>query len=244
MNSIEDIRLSKGESTTMASSTGWSFIIMFTLGVFAEFFVRVQLINWDDATLTLSNITQSQRLFESGIFAFILIVFLDVVIAITFYVLFNTINKPIALLMASLRLVYVAIKGVAIVGLILANDIYTAVGNAAAEQTEKHATQAMLFLKLHHYGFGVALIFIGIHLTFVAILLLKASGIPKIITWLVLVAGIGYAVNSLVSFFAVEYTMLRNVTIGIFIIPMTFAELTLGLWLWIKQKNLPLSLNK
>ena len=135
---------------------------MFTLGIFAEFFVRVQLINWDDATLTLSNITQSQRLFESGIFAFILIVFLDVVIAITFYVLFHTINKPIA----------------------------------------------------------------------------------KIITWLVLVAGIGYAVNSLVSFFAVEYTMLRNVTIGIFIIPMTFAELTLGLWLWIKQKNLPLSLNK
>lgn len=244
MSSIENISLRKAENTALASISGWSFAIMFALGIFAEFFVRIQLINWSDAALTMSTIKASQRLFEAGIFAFVLIIFLDVVIAITFYVLFHTINKPIALLMASLRIVYVAIKGAAIVGLILANDIYTTVGNVAAEQTKTYATQAMQFLKLHHFGFGVALIFFGIHLIFVAILLLKFSGIPKVITWLVLVAGIGYAVNSLVSFFAADYELLRNIIIGIFIIPMTFAELTLGLWLWIKRKKLPLILNK
>lgn len=244
MSSIENISLRNAENTAIASITGWSFAIMFALGIFAEFFVRIQLINWNDATLTMSTIKASQRLFEAGIFAFILIIFLDVVITITFYILFNTISKPIAMVMASLRIVYVAIKGAAIVGLILANDIYTSVGDVAVEQIETYATQAMQFLKLHHSGFGVALIFFGIHLIFVAILLLKFRGIPKLITWLVLVAGTGYTVNSLVSFFAVDYILLRNITIGIFIIPMTFAELTLGLWLWIKRKRLPLFLSK
>lgn len=212
---------------------------MFFLGIFAELVVRGQLIKWDDPILTLRNVQGSLVLFESGIFAFIVIIILDVILALSFYALFNSLDKIIGLLMASLRLLYVATKGFALVGLFLARDIYLVKVNIGG--IDAYAIQAMQFLKMHQYGFGVGLLFFGLHLIFLAILLLKVKAIPKIITWTLFVAGIGYILNSLASLFATNSDFLKIGIIILFIIPMTFSELLFGIWLWVKhKKNYPL----
>ena len=210
---------------------------MFLLGIFAEFVVRTQLISWHDPVLTYTTIQQSLPLFSAGIFAFLLIIVLDAVLSIAFYVLLHAPNKPIALLMVSLRLVYVAIKGFALVGLLLARDIYSSSLHTNREQIYQAANQAMQYLKLHQYGFGVGLIFFGLHLMFLARLLLHIQSFPKLLGWLLLLAGIGYSLNSLVSLFAGEYELIKNSIIAIFILPMTLAELLVGLYLWLKAKK-------
>lgn len=213
----------------------WSLIIMLFLGIFAEFVVRGQLINWEDPNLTFTNIKNSLTLFELGVFAFILIIILDVFLAISLYVLFNSIDKLNALLMVSLRLIYIAVKAFAIVGLFLAIEIYSSSVEVSLGQID--IAQAMQFLKMHHYGFGVGLIFFGLHLIFLAILLLKVKAIPKLISWTLLIAGIGYSLNSSVGFFATNFDFLENIVFAIFIIPMTFSELIFGIWLWVKRKK-------
>lgn len=227
----------KQHSIAIGRMIGWSFMTMFFLGIFAEFVIRTRLIHWEDPGLTFANIQESLAWFDAGIFAFIVIIILDVVLSVAFYVLCSSIDKPLAMLSVSLRLVYVAIKGFAIVGLFLARDIYAAPILTNTGQTDVYATQAMQFLKMHHYGFGIGLLFFGLHLIFLAILLLKVNRIPKLIVWMLLIAGMGYSMNSLVSFFAADADLLKNITIAIFIIPMTLAELLLGLWLWIKANT-------
>lgn len=220
---------------------GWSFIAMFIFGIIAEFFVRNQLINWDDSIITFNKIQKSIGLFETGIFLFILIIILDVVLSILFYSLLSTVDKLLALLMVSLRLIYVAVKAIAIVGLILARDLYSSF-ELHSQDIETAAIQGMQYLKLHHYGFSVGLIFFGLHLITLSILFFKIKGIPKILTGLLLIAGIGYILNSLTGFFANENEMLKMVVIILFIIPMSFSELFIAIWLWIKGKRILLQM--
>ncbi|MDO1449736.1 DUF4386 domain-containing protein [Rhodocytophaga aerolata] len=231
-----------GDKTIVTKLIGWSFVTMFLLGIFAEFVVRTRLIIWHDPVLTYTTIQQSLPLFTSGIFAFIFIILLDMLLSIAFYVLLHSQSKPVALLMASLRLVYVAIKGFAIVGLFLAKDIYSSSMHTNRDQIHLAANQAMQFLKLHQYGFAVGLIFFGLHLMFLARLLFTIPVIPKVLSWLLLLAGIGYSLNSLVSLFATNLELLKNSIIAIFILPMTLAELLVGLYLWLKAKKVILLL--
>lgn len=218
-----------------------SFIAMFLLGIFAEFGVRVQLIKWDDPVLTYENLLNSTILFKAGTFAFICIIILDIIIAVAFYQLLKSINAFVALLMLSLRLIYVAIKGVAIVGLALASELLESQTTVELHPVEVLAAQLMSYLKLHHLGFAIGLIFFGIHLIFLALLLQKANKFPRILVWLLMVAGVGYTLNSLSSLFLPESELSQIVIIAVFIIPMTIAEVSTGLWLWIKQKKLGLS---
>lgn len=215
-----------------------SFIAMFLLGIFAEFGVRVQLIKWDDPVLTYENLLNSTILFKAGTFAFICIIVLDIIIAVAFYELLKSTNSFVLLLMVSLRLIYVAIKGVAIVGLALASELYLSQTTVDVHQVEVLAAQLMPYLKLHHLGFAIGLIFFGIHLIFLALLLKKANKFPRILVWLLMVAGVGYTLNSLNSMFQPDVELWQTAIIAVFIIPMTFAEVSTGLWLWIKEKKL------
>ncbi|GAB3163180.1 DUF4386 domain-containing protein [Telluribacter humicola] len=225
------------QAQTLARLIGFIFIIMFFLGIFAEGIVRAQLINLEEPLLTLANVQRTPVLFQLGILAWIIITLLDAVLAVAFYVLLQPVHAPLAILMASLRLVYVAVKGVSVAGLLVASDVYASAVGLEASQTGALATQAMLFLKMHHYGFGIGLIFFGFHLILLAILLHKADRVTNWMVGLMLVAGIGYIMNSLVSFLPADFDLLRTWTIALFIMPMTFAELSFGLWLWLRYKR-------
>lgn len=231
MESTKPAYISKKERTHYARIIGLSLSTMFLLGIFAEFFVRTKLIDWTDPSQTYTNIHDSLQLFSAGILAFTVIILLDVMLAIAFYVLFNSVDEWLSIIMTSLRLVYVAVKAAAIIGLVLAKDIYAAADAA-------YAQEAFNFLKMHHFGFGVSLIFFGFHLVSLALLLFKAHNVPRLIVWMLLLGGAGYVLNSMTTVFASDLQLLSTIIIVIFIIPMTFSELILGLWLWSKSRKI------
>lgn len=232
MNTLQTTDSTKTELARISKSACYALIVMFICGVFAEFTVRNQLIDWNNAEATSMNIQNSLVIFNLGILAWILIIILDVYLAITFYILFYRHDTLLNLLMAVFRLVYVAVKGAVIVGLILARDSSSLPADVPANET-------MQLLKMHHYGFAIGLIFFGVHLILLGRILLKVSLIPKVIGMAVLVAGVGYLLNSLITLSGVDAGIAMNIVLVIFIIPMTFAELALGIWLYKRGVNLP-----
>lgn len=223
---------------TIANVIGWILLAMFFSGVFAEM-VRTKLIVWEDNTLTAANIQNSIGLFDASILAWLLVISLDTILAIALSILLSPINQFYSNLMVSFRLIYVAIKAFAIIGLLVAKDIcLTLVENGPDQIDSVLYTQLMQFLKMHQIGFGIGLVIFGLHLIFLTILIFKVNGIPKFIIGLLLVAGVGYIINSLMNLFLPDFDLINNIIIAVFIIPMTIGELALGIWLVIKRKSL------
>lgn len=88
----------------LARVAGVLYLLIISLGLFSEMWVRGRLVVPGDATTTAGNIMASEWLFRVG-FASDAIVFLsDVVLAVLFYILLKSVSKTVALIAASFRL--------------------------------------------------------------------------------------------------------------------------------------------
>ena len=94
---------------------GVSYVMLFFLGIFANFFVRTGLVDPDDAAATFANIADAEFLFRTGLISFFIIFILDVVIAWALYVLFKAVSEQYSRLTAWFRLVYTVFLGVALI---------------------------------------------------------------------------------------------------------------------------------
>ena len=212
---------------------GISFLAMFFFG---EFVVRNGMIDWNNATQTFQNISSGTVKFELGILAFMIVLLLDIVVATAFYQLVKKQNQSLALLMTFFRIVHICIKGGGMVGLLMARNT---VVNASKGEIIQHASATVLqYLEWHHIAFGIGLFFFGIHLILFAKLLFNTEWMAKWVAVLVFASGIGFSLNSLAQFFMEDVAWLVNGILLILILPMTFAELIVGLWLMAKRKKL------
>jgi hypothetical protein len=219
--------LTKIDSTAAARRTlGWSILIMFVMGIYAEA-TRSTLIDWNDPQVTWNNIEQSRIGFSLVTISFIIIIILDTVIAVGIYVLFRAQGFFLVALTAALRITYVAIKGAALTGLVLAGNIYL-----GEEHTNGAALRAMELLRSHQHGFGIGLIIFGLHLILLSYVA-RQTQFPKWMCWMLWLAGLGYIVNSVSSLFFDNQTV-QMVVIGIFILPMIFSEVVFFLRLWLR----------
>jgi hypothetical protein len=205
---------------------GWSILLMFVLGVIAET-TRTTLINWTDSQATWNSIIHARFAYALAIVAFIVIIILDTFLAIGLFAILRFRQFVVVSLMAALRLIYVAIKGVSLIGLLLAADVYF-----RNHYGKDLASQALAYLKFHETGFGIGLIIFGAHLLLLAYIA-RREQFPKLIWWMLILAGLGYAVNSLSSLF-IHKDHIQIAIISIFIVPMTFSEVAFFLWLWLK----------
>ena len=216
----------------LAKMIGICFMAMLFMGIFAEMVVRQQLIIWDDPTTTAQNIQQATGLFNAGMLTFVVILILDIFLAIGFYILFRDQHKGMAFLMVSFRLVYVAIKGAGMVGALIGRDMILRLA-----ESELLVTQAMEFLKLHHFGFGLGLIFFGVHLLLLTNLMCKATWVPDLLAYFMFLAGLSFCFNSALNLFVQDMETLKQTVSNILVLPMTLGELLLGLWLLFRWKE-------
>ena len=84
-----------------------------------------------DAASTASKITASQSLFHFGIASWIVVLALDAVVAWALYIFLEPVDRHLSMLAAWFRLVFVAIAGSALVGLLSASRL---LGTAGARQ--------------------------------------------------------------------------------------------------------------
>jgi len=225
--SIADISLRKA-----AIVAGFGLLIMTIFAIFAEFFVRQSLIVPGDAATTANNIMANELLFRSGICSFIIVIILDVVVAWALYVLLKPVNKSLSLLTAWFRLVYATIFGIALANLFSVLLLLNGADYLTVFETDQLHAQVMSFLNAFSYGWDIGFVFFGLHLFVLGYLVFKSGYIPRILGVLLIIAGLGYLIDSFGKFLLPNY----DATIAQF----TFiGELLLMLWLLFKGVKIP-----
>ena len=203
---------------------GLGLLLMAILAPIANFGVFDTLIVPGDATTTANNIMASPGLFRTGIFVFLVVAILDVVVAWALYLLLKPVNKSLSLLAAWFRVVYAAILAISLSNLLIVLQLLNGDGYLQAFETNQLYAQVMLFLNAFTDGWNLGLVIFGLHLLVLGYLVFKSDYIPKILGILVIVAGLGYLIDNLGKLLSPNY----NLTIAMF----TFiGEVLLLFWL-------------
>ena len=226
----------------ISTIAGIGYLFIFITGIFSNFFVLESLIVPGDATTTTNNITDNDFLFRIGILSFIIMVVWDVVLAWALYVLLKPVNENLSLLSGWLRLVNSTIFGIALYNLFSILQISNGAEYLNALGTNYMYTQVMLFFDAFNYTWLIGLVFFGIHLFVLGYLIFKSGYMPKFLGILLIIAAIGYLIDSLANFLLSNYSDYKNLFMFIVIVPGIIGELSLTFWLLFKGVKLPESI--
>ncbi|MBI5842012.1 MAG: DUF4386 domain-containing protein [Chloroflexi bacterium] len=200
----------------IARIAGFLYLILAVCSGFPHF-VRLSLIVTGDAAATVSNITASETLFRISFVSDLVgqISFLFLVYYL--YMLLKSVDKDQASLM-----VILVVASVPITCLNMLNQFAVLPLLSSAEHS-----QVISFLNLHNYGVLIAQIFWGLWLFPLGYLVFKSGYIPRILGVLLIIAGLGYLIDSFGKFLLPNYD--TNIVTFTFI-----GEVLLLLWLLIK----------
>ena len=197
-------RLAGGKAQRrVALATGFSLLLMALLAPFAQFGVLKTLIVPADAAATTNNIAASSGLFQAAIAAFLIVAIVDVVVAWGFYLILRPVTKGLAVLVASLRIVYAAIFAFALLNLVDAARLADS-ATGAALQTALIQAQVAASVASFDTGWHLALGIFGLHLVGLGALLYRFAA-PRLLAALVVLAGFGYLADSIGTIFVADY---------------------------------------
>jgi Domain of unknown function (DUF4386) len=191
--------MQSGASVRTASLTaGAGLLLMAALSVFGNFVAIAGLVTKGDAARTAKDITASESLFRLGILSMLIVVALDVVVACALYRVFSPVSKSGSMLAAALRLAYAGVFMVAIGQLLgvlrlLGNDGYLSV--FGSDQLHAEALLGInAFTDLWHAS--LLLFHLHLHLLVIGYLAYRSNYVPKFLSVLVAIAGLGYATDT------------------------------------------------
>jgi hypothetical protein len=223
-----------------AKIAGVSYVLLFALGIFANFFVREGLVVTGDAQATAANIMESEGLFRLGIVSFLVIFVLDVVVAWALYIVFRNANRDLSLLAAWFRIVYTVFLGVAAVFFFQALQLLSGSDFLTAFDSEQLNAQALVALDTFNAAWLVGLVGFGIHLVLLGYLVIRSGYAPKALGYLLIAAGTAYVIDTTANALLGNYDDYESLFIAIVAVPSIIGEGWLGLWLLLKAgKNQP-----
>ncbi|ACB52055.1 hypothetical protein cce_2707 [Crocosphaera subtropica ATCC 51142] len=223
-----------------ARVAGVLYLIIIVCGLFSEMYVRSHLIIPEDAVTTATNIMDSIFLFRLGFLSDLIMILCDVIVAIIFYILLKSVNKNIALLTVSFRLMQDAILGINLLNFFIPLILISHANYLKNFETNQLYALVLLFLNIHNYGYLIALVFFGIHCFLLGYLMVNSYYFPKLLGFGLMVACFGYLMDSFANFLLPNYT---EITSWLVIISAVVAEFSLCLWLLFKGVKLECNLD-
>ena len=181
-----------------------------------------------DAAATASNIMASELLFRLGIVGNLFTFIANIFLALALYQLLKVVNKNMASLMVILFLVGVPIAMLNELTQLAVLQLLGGAGYLKAYPADQLQALAYLLLRLHDQGLLIAHIFFGLWLLPMGYLVFKSGFIPKIVGVLLVIAGVGYVVQSFAAFLGYNVNIILFTGLG---------ELVFLLWLLIKGVN-------
>ncbi|NJN84773.1 MAG: DUF4386 domain-containing protein [Caldilineaceae bacterium] len=224
-----DISLNK-----TARIAGILYLTIIATGIFAEMFVRSNLIVPGDAATTAANIQASEGLYRMGIVSDMIMIMCDVAVGLAFYVLLRPVSRVLALLAAFFRLAQAATLGINLLNLLIALQLVNGAPYLNVVGSEQLQAQAMLFLNAHSAGYAIALVFFGFSILILGSLIVRSGYIPRILGFLLLFASVGYLVDSTASFLLPNYEAYATAFAVVVFVPALIGELAIALWLLVK----------
>ncbi|WP_157157478.1 DUF4386 domain-containing protein [Diaminobutyricimonas sp. LJ205] len=201
---------------TPALVAGIGLLLMAMLAAFGNFGAVEAVVVREDAAATARNLMESEALFRVGIAALLVVVVLDIVVAWALFLLLEEVNRALALAAAGFP---AAVFAAATSQLVLMLDLQASPPAALQAFTTFERT------------WSVALILFAVHLLLIGYLVGRSGFIGWLIGVLVLIAGLGYLVDSFGAVIVRGYTLELST--------FTFVgEVALMLWLLIKGPRL------
>lgn len=210
-----------------ARVAGFGYLMIFAFSIFANVFALGKLIVSGDATTTADNIIASETLFRLGIASWIVVYTADLIVTWALYILLQPVNRSLSLLAAWFRLVFVAIIGINTLNLFVVLQL--------AKDTDY--AQLTLVLNAYAYGETISFVFFGFHILVLGYLIFKSDYLPRILGLLLIVAALGYIVDSFASFISSSYDDNELTFLLMVAVPAVIAEFSLNLWLLFKGVN-------
>jgi hypothetical protein len=212
--------------STFAFVAGLGILLM-SASPFAEFMVYQKLVIPNNAAQTATNILAHQALFRAGILSYLFNFICDIVVAWALYGLLKPVNQSLSLLTAWFQLVYATISLVATINLVTVLRLLTTPDYLKVFGPDQLHTQVMLSLHAFRDGWSFGFFFFAFHLILLGYLVYRSGYIPKFAGICLVIAGLGYLVNTLQPF------LFPNTDIS-YITITYFGELVFMLWLLIK----------
>lgn len=216
----------------VALYSGISIILMTIIASFS-FGVLDTLVVFDNALLTINQLSESKTLFLISIIGWCIIVFLDLLVSLTFYLYFKLIDEKISLFMGIFRFIYTTLLAFALLNLfevlfLLDEQIYT-----LPTLNQQFHTQILFFVNRFNSIWSIGLIIFSVHIFLLGFLVFQ-SNIPKFLAILLFLASFGYVIVHGGNLFFPNYKETISLIESIFILPMILGELGLAIWLLIK----------
>lgn len=219
---------------TASLTAGAALLLMSVVAIFGNVIVVDGMITEGDAARTATDIDASQGLFRLGIGSLILVVVLDVVVAWALYRVFSPVSASLSMLAAALRLVYSGVFMVAIAQLVGVARLLSDDDMRAALGAEHVDAQAMLGVAAFNDIWYVGQALFGAHLLLIGYLAHRSGYIPRVLGALLVLAGAGYAIDSLGA--VLSHSTWTDVSSYTFM-----GEFLLALWLVLRASRIATS---
>lgn len=211
-----------------ARLAGILYLYIIIAGTFAEVFVRSRLIVPGDAAATAKNIADHETLFRVGFSAEFLHLACDVAVTAILYMLLKPASALWAFVAALFRLACIIILAAAGVTQFAALRLLSGAGSLDAfQQSQLHAA-AFVVMELHGDGYNISLMFFGFSCVVFGFLIARSAILPRVVGWLMAVAGACYLINSFVNFLRPSFA---PALFPALFVPILVAELALSVWL-------------
>ncbi|MEX1139682.1 MAG: DUF4386 domain-containing protein [Bacteroidota bacterium] len=212
------------------------YLLMALSAPLSLLYVPGKLIVKGDAAATADLIRGSESLFRLGIASELFHQAIAVFLVLALYRLFKPVDENQARLLVMLG----ALVSVPIMFLNVLNNIAVLILLSGADflsvfHKDQLVSLAYLFVRLHEQGINIASIFWGLWLFPFGILVIKSGFIPRILGYLLFVAGVGYVVASFTSLLVPNYAEV----VGEITLVLVMAELPILFWLFYRAVRPP-----
>jgi hypothetical protein len=192
------------EMRRAALIAGLGLLLMAVLAGLATFAVLERVVTDGDASRTTSDILAAFGSFRLAILALVGVAVLDVVVAWALWACFDRVHHAVAALAAWCRGLYAVVFAVAISQLVAAARLLAdgRLRRADLQLQSEVLAQIQQFDDIWSFGLGL----FGIHLLLIGWLAFRSGFVPRFIGVLVLIAGMGYLVDSFGGLLSATYT--------------------------------------
>jgi hypothetical protein len=217
-NHIKDISPNR-----TARTAGFLYLLLVPFGFFGAKYIPSITVP-GNAVATVNNIMAHTLLFRLSILSALITPIVTVLVALFLYKLLKSVNKNQAVLMVIFALAAAPIAMLNELNHFAVLLLLNGTDYLKAFSVDQLYSQVMFFLDLNHYGAFITAIFWGLWLFPMGYLVFKSGFLPRIIGVLLIIAGVGYIVDSAALFLLPDL----NIAISKF----TFiGELLFLLWL-------------
>src|SRR5947207_4077986 len=162
-----------------ARVVGFAYLFALTPAVFAEFYVRTQLITSDNAAQTARNIMAHERLFRLGTASNLTVFAVNVVLIIALYVVLIRVNRSLALLAMGWGLIETATLVVVTLSDFDVLRILSGAYYLHAFEANRLQALARLSVSAHADAYNVGLVFAALRSTVFCYLWFKSRLVPR-----------------------------------------------------------------